>query len=185
MAGIALAAQGITGAVGSIVSGFQQSEAADYNAKVARRQAAWEQMRSKALADRQAEQDRKLLASQRAHFSAGGLDPSEATPLRLLTETAAQANADYRNILLSGQMQADNLRSQASMYRTQGQNALIGSAFGATSQLAGAAGQYGQYQTNIDYQKQTMGSYTNGRGRQPPTTGSDWTSGLGVSWLRK
>ena len=82
MAAIAAVGGALTGAAGTIYGAVQEKEAADYNAKVARRQAAWEQMRSQALADRQAEQDRKLLASQRARVSASGLDPSEATPLQ-------------------------------------------------------------------------------------------------------
>lgn len=185
MAAIAAVGGALTGAAGTIYGAVQEKEAADYNAKVARRQAAWEQMRSQALADRQAEQDRKLLASQRARVSASGLDPSEATPLQLLTETAARANVDYRNILLDGQMRSDNLRSQASAYRVQGRNALIGGVLQASSQLAGGASQYGRYQSNLDYQRQLMNAYTNGRGQQPPSTGGDWTGGLGVSWLRR
>ena len=180
---IAIAAVAVSAAAaagGTAYSAVQQSEAADYNAKVAKRQAAWEEMRAKAEADRQADRDKRLLASQRAHIAAGGLDPADASPLRLLTETAAQSNVDYRNLLLGGEMQANNLRSRASMYRTEGRNALIGGAFGATSQLAGAASQYGQYQTNMSYQNRMMNSYTAGRGLNAPSFGGgswDWMSG--------
>ena len=180
---IAIAAVAISAAAaagGTAYSAVQQSEAADYNAKVAKRQAAWEQMKAKAEADRLADRDKRLLASQRAHIAAGGLDPSDASPLRLLTETAAQSNVDYRNLLLGGEMRSNNLRSQASMYRTQGQNALIGGALQATSQLAGTASQYGQYQARMgalspgigDYGSQVSNAYTNGRGMDAPNSWS-------------
>ena len=180
---IAIAAVAVSAAAaagGTAYSAVQQSEAADYNAKVAKRHAAWEQMKAKAEADRLADRDTRLLASQRAHIAAGGLDPSDASPLRLLTETAAQSNVDYRNLLLGGEMRSNNLRSQASMYRTQGQNALIGGAFQATSQLAGAASQYGQYQARMgalspgigDYGSQVSNAYTNGRGMDAPNSWS-------------
>ena len=175
---IAIAAVAVSAAAaagGTAYSAVQQSEAADYNAKVAKRQAAWETMRSKAEADRQAERDQRLLATQRAHIAAGGLDPSDASPLQLLSETAAQSNVDYRNILLGGEMESNRLRSQAGMYRTQGRNALIGGAFQATSQLAGAASQYGQYQTQASYQNRMNNAYTAGRGLDAPIgSGGGW-----------
>ncbi len=170
---IAVAAVAISAgaAIGSTAySASQQAEAADYNAKVAKRQASWEQMRAKAEADRLAERDKRLLASQRAHIAAGGLDPADASPLRLLTETAAQSNVDYRNLLLGGEMKANNLRSQADMYRAQGRNAIVGAGFQAASQLAGAASQYGMYQTR---QNALTDSYTNGRGQAAPSN-TDW-----------
>lgn len=184
----ALAVSAAAAAGGTAYSAVQQSDAADYNAKVAKRQAAWEQMRAKAEADRLAERDQRLLSTQRAHIAAGGLDPSDASPLRLLTETAAQANVDYRNILLGGEMQANNLRSRAGMYRTQGQDALIAGALGATSQLAGGAGRYGQYQTRTSALNGQSGgfesqmssdptlAYTANRGRSAPGyDGSAWS----------
>ena len=190
---VPLAISAAAAAGGTAYSAVQQNDAAEYNAKVAQRQAAWEQMRAKAQADRQAERDQRLLATQRAHIAATGLDPSDATPLQLLTETAAQANVDYRNILLGGEMKANSLRTQADMYRTQGQNALIGGALGATSALASGASQYGQYQAKMSLANGGYGSglgsqvgtnalnsdptlsYTNGRGRQAPGYGSAWS----------
>ena len=189
---VPLAISAAAAAGGTAYSAVQQNDAAEYNAKVAQRQATWEQMRAKAQADRQAERDQRLLATQRAHIAATGLDPSDATPLQLLTETAAQANVDYRNILLGGEMKANSLRTQADMYRTQGQNALISGALGATSSLAGGAEKYGDYQTKMDalnrlgkYPESQLSndalnsdptlSYTNGRGRQAPGYGSAWS----------
>lgn len=182
---IPLAIGAVAAAGGTAYSAVQQSDAADYNAKVARRQAAWEQMRAKAEADRQAEKDQRLLSTQRAHIAASGLDPADATPLRLLAETAAQANVDYRNILLGGEMQANDLRSRANMFRQQGRDALIGGALGATSQLAGGASRYGQYQTRMSaFESQASGgslngdptlAYTANRGRSPPGYGGAWS----------
>lgn len=190
---IALAAAAVSTAasVGATAySAVQQSEAADNNAKVAKRQAAWEQMRAKAEADRQAERDKRLLSTQRARIAAGGLDPADASPLQLLSETAAQANVDYRNILLGGEMESNRWRSQAAMARSESRNALIGGAFEATSKLASGASAYGKYQTQMkdaggglrvdDFYSQVSNAYTNGRALDAPSSGSgswDWMGG--------
>ena len=170
---IAIGVSAAVAAGGAAYSGVQQADAADYNAKVARRQAQWETMRSQAEADRLAEQDKKALASQRARLAASGRDPADASPLMIMTESAAAADADYRSILQGGQMASSNLRSQASAYKSQGTAASVGAGLGATSALAnGAANIYG-YQDQVAYRQAQLDAYTGGRGIAAPSGVSD------------
>lgn len=170
---IAIAASSAIAAGGAICSGVQQSEAADYNAKVAQRQAQWAEAKSKAEADRVAARSKEVLSAQRARLAAGGQDPTDQSPLMILAESAARGNVDYRTVLQGGQVEASNLRSQADQYRSQATSAQVGAGLGATSALVkGASDVYG-YKDEVAWRNAQMDRYTGGRGQKAPATASD------------
>lgn len=158
---IAIIAGAVIAAGAASYAGVQQSEAADAQAKNAKRQARWEQMRAGAAAERQKQADQLKASQTRARLAASGRDPGADTPLQIMANDAAFADADYRSILQGGEIVSNNLRFQSQMYRQQGQDALIGGGLQAASSLASGAGQAKQAR---DMQK----AYTANSGPPPP-----------------
>lgn len=173
---IALIAGTVIAAGGAAYSGVQQSEAADAAAKNAKRQSKWEQMRAGAAAERQKQSDALNASQARARFASAGRDPGSDTPLQIMADNAAYADADYRSILQGGEVVSNNLRFQSQTYKQQGQNALIGGALQGTSSLASGAASYGQVQQN----RALTDAYTANAGRPAPqarTSGGNWDWG--------
>lgn len=170
---IAIIAGAVIAAGAASYAGVQQSEAADAQAKNAKRQARWEQMRAGAAAERQKQADQLKASQTRARLAASGRDPGADTPLQIMANDAAFADADYRSILQGGEIVSNNLRFQSQMYRQQGQDALIGGGLQAASSLASGAGQAGQAQNNRALQD----AYTANSGPPPPRNAAgnwDW-----------
>ena len=85
----------------------------DYNARVleghaeaARQSAAFEEVKQRREA-------RRLKAAQRARYAKGGVVMTEGTPLRVLTETAAEAELDALAIRYAGEVKAKGYEAQA------------------------------------------------------------------------
>ncbi len=119
--GDALAAFGTLSSVAGSVSSANRTKAAhEYNARAAQIDAENKRVIARTEADRLKERDRKLMASMRARMGAAGVDPGSGSGLALLTETAADAERDYRTLVRNGDVDAARLRSQARLDRMYG-----------------------------------------------------------------
>jgi hypothetical protein len=144
IAGIIGAVAAVIGAgvstYGAISAGQQQQEAADYNARVARNQAAAaREAAAVAEADERA-QTQRTLAATRARAAASGLDPNEGSSLLAEMETASIGELNARRIHWAGANQIGGYQSEAQLQAFQGaQYRRAGYLTGNTTLLTGAA----------------------------------------------
>lgn len=137
----------VAGAALDFVGGMQaasaEKEANQFNAALARREAEQERRAAQAAAERQAEEDRRLMGTMRARMGSSGVDSTSGSAMELLAQTAAQADADYRQILYNGESAATALEGEASLYGLYGDAAY---ASGVSNAFASAGkGIYGYY----------------------------------------
>ena len=163
--GIAVAVIGTAISTYSAVeSAQQQEEAAKEAAKLTRRQGAdqlqyatqqqqivlaegqYQKETSRTEAERLREQDRKLLAQQKASWIARGLDPNVGSPLELAAETASFADADYRTLILQGEHANETAIANANLI---GQGAT--SAYNSSQSSAASIRSSGQAAANAGY----------------------------------
>jgi len=155
-----LIATAVIAAAGTAYSGVQQSKAADaqsdqaeatarYNAKVADNEAEQERLNRQSAETAERRDARRRRATIEAGYAKSGV-LIEGTPATYLTEQAAtdeyniqSANAasgqGRKQIRHGGQLGLAQGKSAASAYRSQGQAALVGSAFSATGQVMSTA----------------------------------------------
>lgn len=126
-------------AAGSVVAGQQRAAANRFNAKVAEQRAERERQLG-ALRARQFREDQKrLLARQRARFASGGVLSSVGTPLLVQEETAAKGKFQENLIRSGAEVQASGLDAQAQASRNKTGQALIGTGLEVGATLLGAA----------------------------------------------
>lgn len=133
-----LISAGVT-AVGALMSASAASNAAKYNAavaernaKIARQQAAAEEERSRLDAMRK-------LGSIRAGYGASGV-AMEGTPLKVLEDSAMEAELDALTIRYNGELKAMGFESDAALERKRASSAMTTGIFKAGSALLTGAG---------------------------------------------
>jgi hypothetical protein len=133
-----------------------QSAWADYNAKVAQREADAERKAAAFEAEQQKRQGKMLLARQRAMVGAKGVE-FEGSPLLVAEDTAAQLAIENANIRTTGQRRVMAYESQsildtmqAGMYRSSAKDYARAGTIGAGASILQGAG-------NIGYMGYDMG----------------------------
>ena len=135
----------------------QQSQIAEFNARVAENNAILAQQAAEADADTIDRQRRIALAKQATGFAASGVVIDEGSTLEVLGDTAAEFEMDRLNRLHQGQVQsnaqriqstldqnnAQGLLSQSSAARSAGRSAAVGTVLGGAGQLAMTAPIFG------------------------------------------
>lgn len=166
---VAAVAGTATSVYGSIQQGRAQEQAAEYNAAVARNQAAIENARSKSEAQMIREKTRRIAGAQRAALAASGQELTSGTALELQQETAAQGELDYRRALWGGDVNAMAARQQAEYLQWQGGQASSAATIGAIGQgisgLGSAFSGYRQQQSLMledRYRQAQVNAYTGG-----------------------
>lgn len=133
----------IFSAVGAISQGVQASNAADYNAAVARNNALAARQQASANAEAQGRESRRRLGAMRAAYGASGVT-MEGSPLDVIEQSAMEAELDRQNILYSGELKASGYEGTSELEEAKGSSAMTGSLFSAGSSLLTG---YGQYRT--------------------------------------
>lgn len=132
-------------AYSSIRQGQAAKEAGEYNARQAEEAAA--QTREQMIQDERQlrAMARKHIGETRASYGAGGVT-MEGSPMAVLEESAANAEADAQAIKRGGMARASAYERDAAMSRRSGSNAETTGYFGAAgSLLQGASKYYEQY----------------------------------------
>lgn len=127
---------GAIGAIGAIQSANATSAAAEYNAKVAKRNraAALDQTEA-AMRDKRLENSRQMGAIRAAYGSSGlQLDGS---PLDVLEDTAVEQAYDVSKIKYKGRMQAAGYSEQAALFKLEAKSAKTAGYIGAASSIIG------------------------------------------------
>lgn len=131
---------GIVQAVGQISQGVSASEAASYNAGVARRSATVARQQAEADAAMQQAQATQILGSQRAGYAASGI-AMEGSALDVLYNSASVAERDRQNILYKGALKAQGYEDQAALESARASSLLLSGYMNAGSGLLNSATQ--------------------------------------------
>ena len=136
---IVMAAATAASAYASYSSGKAQQEASEYNAKVAENQAKQAQDAAKIKAENYAEEARRRMASNRAHYAASGVT-MERTPLLVMMSDARTMEKDLQRIKYGGDIESTSFLSEAGLNRMVGKQAYQQGMIGAgVSLLSGAS----------------------------------------------
>jgi len=126
----------LVGAAGTIATGVAANNAAQFEAEQ-------QEERGKeefAAAQRDAQQKRRegelVMSRQRALAAAGGDSLDSPTIVRLMTDTAADADYNARTAMYGGESRRRGLYDQASATRRSGRASLLGSVFSGFGQAA-------------------------------------------------
>ncbi|EIP99319.1 hypothetical protein OpiT1DRAFT_03833 [Opitutaceae bacterium TAV1] len=150
-AATALAGSGVA-AYSSYQQGKAQERLSDYNAALAQQEAATAERDAKVLANRQREENDRLMARQRALFAKSGVVGTTGTPLLVQADQAVQGEMAAMDVERTGNIEAGRYRQQAVLDRMQGKSARRAGLLGAGSSLLGgisqAAGVGASYRLN-------------------------------------
>jgi len=138
-AGLGIASS-LLGTVGSVNASRYQAAAADQSARAATQQAGFD-------ASRQAVENSRRLAQQRAALAAAGID-SAGTPLDLGADLAEAGRLDERRILHEGALRANEGKTQALAARYAARVDLLEALTRAGSDLLAELGPTGAPRTN-------------------------------------
>ena len=107
---------------GTLSEGQQAKEAGDYNADVARSNAAYALFESTANAAAQQRQSRQVIGEARAAYGASGVTV-EGSPIDILEQSAKMAEIDRQNILYAGNLRSKGYSKTANLETSSGKNA--------------------------------------------------------------
>ena len=131
--------------LGTVMNAIGQSNAADYNAKIASNNAAearYQGQKAQELQDQQARQKMGLMV---ANYGSSGVSSDSGSPLDILGQSAAQAKLDNLNIGYNANLKASGYDNTAALDTAQGNNALTSGLLSAVGQ--GASG-YAKYKSS-------------------------------------
>lgn len=123
-------------ALGAISQGAAAKSAASYNAQLAEREAATARDTAAYEEQKSRDQARKVLGAQRSAFSKAGVT-LEGTPLEVLAETAAEAEADALMIRRAGSIAEARSLAEAAQQRMAGRAAMTKGIMSAGGRLLG------------------------------------------------
>lgn len=134
---------GLIGAAGSIVGGINANNAAQAEAAQMEERGKEEFAASQREAEAKRREGALLNSRTQALAAASGAGADAPTIVKLMTDTAGQAELNAQTELYGGRQRQKGLRDSAAARRTEGQAALIGSVFDAGGTAFGAASKYG------------------------------------------
>lgn len=137
--GATVASTGVA-VLGTAASSLAASNAADFQAKLARVQGQQAQDQASVKAGEVARESRQRLAATRAGAIQNGFELTGSIG-DLLDQTERQGQLDYLTAVYDGSVQATGLNATSKMYKRQASNALITGALGAGAQALGGYSQ--------------------------------------------
>jgi hypothetical protein len=132
-------------AYASYAQGQQQQDIAKYQGKLQQNQAAATEAQAQSASDTLREQDRRVMAQQRAIVGGEGLS-TEGSPLMILLDSSEQAQLEQQRVKYGGSLQAAGFQNQAKLLTYEGaQYARAGGITTGTTLITGAASAVGNY----------------------------------------
>lgn len=122
---------------GAAVSIKASTDAADYQAQVARNQAQLTKWNAEIAEQEKREETRQIIGKQRAEFAARGLNPNFGTAANVQAQTAEIGELDALTIRVNAKNEAAGLRSQADAAKALGSSQAWGTALTTAGQVAG------------------------------------------------
>ena len=124
----------IVSTIGQIQQSSAASQAAEYNAAVARNNALAARQQAAANADALERKSRNVIGSSRMNYAASGVS-LEGSPLDVLEEQAMMAELDRQNTIYSGELKAIGFQNEAQIEDMRAKNARSAGAIGVASSL--------------------------------------------------
>jgi hypothetical protein len=126
----------LTTAASSIAGGMAQSNAAEANAAIQRRQAMIETMAGQREANRKSEQIDQVAARQRASYAASGV-LVDGSPTDVIADTRREGQLDVAAIEWNARLKSGNLSYQAQVSDMNAKQARVGGFMGALAPIIG------------------------------------------------
>lgn len=137
---------------GAVSSAQSQKAAAEFNAKVARNNAATAQLEAEAAARQVSLRNRRLAATQTAAMAAAGLDITSDSGESVKYDSALTGELNRLTALYKGTAEATNFEAKARAAQQAGDDAMTAGYFGAGSALLqGASSMYSQTRSNPSF----------------------------------
>lgn len=130
-------------ALSSIQQGQAAKAEADYNATIARQNA--ETTRQQTIAAKETQDRERRIRRGTAIAGAGASGAGIESFGDILSSSAQQEALDLLTLESEGLLRARDYEAQASLYKTQGQNAMNSAIIGAGSQILGGASKLGAF----------------------------------------
>lgn len=130
-------------ATGTVMSAQAQSDAAKYNAAVAKNQAETAAQQAAFDAQQIRDKNRRILGAQRAAFAASGVDPDAGTPVDIRADSANQGELEALTAIYTGRSGANSALARAKLENFTARSAMTSGYIQAgSSLLSGASSAY-------------------------------------------
>jgi hypothetical protein len=126
-------------AYGQYQAGKAQKAALNYQASVDKYNAKLEMQAAEEEALMHRGGVHSLISSQRAQYSAGGIDANQGSALEVMASTAYEGEMDAQRILYGGKIASDGLKMSARLRKYEGKVALMAAKIQATATVAKGA----------------------------------------------
>lgn len=128
---IAAVASTVVGVLGTQSSARAQQSAANYNAAIAKNAAQTSSQQGMFDAQQIRDQNRRMLATQRANAAANGVDPDSGSQIDVQHSSAQQGEMQAMIALYTGASGYNAGRSRAGLYTAEGQNTITAGQYSA------------------------------------------------------
>jgi len=130
----ATVASGVVGAMGAMQQGKAQSQAANYQAQVADRNAKMSRSQAAVEQDDQRRENMRQLGAIRAAYGGTGIEMA-GSPLDVLEDTSIEQELDVERIGYRGELRALGETDKANLARAEAENAKSAGAIGAVGSI--------------------------------------------------
>lgn len=156
-------------AVGMLSNAAAQSNAAEYNAAVARQNAEIMNQQGAAAAEAQSREARAKIGLMSANYAASGVDVGSGSPLDVLAESAAMAKLDNLTTKYNYSLKATGYQNSATLDTMNANNAMTSGFLSAAGTALGGAAKSLAYKNTGNPLPDTL---TYGSSSNPGTTGT-------------
>lgn len=126
-------------AVGTLLGGAAEGNAADYNAAVNQQNATMTRQQGSAAVEKQRRENVRLLGSIKANYGASGIT-MEGSAMDVFAASAAEAELDAQNTAYNYEVKARGYDAESTLNRARANNARTGAFFSAGAQLMNPMG---------------------------------------------
>jgi len=152
IAAVALVASAGVSAYGAYSSGQAQSDAANFNAKVAANNAGAAAQQAKFDANQISDETKRNVAMQRAAMAASGFDANSGTFTDVTTNTKRSGELNRLARIYMGRLGINQQRSQSQLYSAESGYASKAGYVGATSSILGGVSGAASLASNPSFQ---------------------------------
>lgn len=128
-------------ATGTVMASNAQVKAADYNSEVAKKNAEAAAQQAAFDAQQIRDKNKRVLAAQRAAYSASGIDPDAGTALDVRADSAAQGEMDALVSIYTGASSANSMTARARLGQMEAKGARNAAHVSAHGTMLGARAQ--------------------------------------------
>jgi len=160
----------VVAVMGSVMGGIQGMQSANYNAKLATRNAEIAKRQGELEAERLDRDGRRQRGAISAAYGANNIVGGEGSPLDVLENSFTTAALDKQNVEYAAKIKAYGYQTEAAKQKAEGTRALTEGLFNAAGSALGAAGGLGGGTENFGQTRQGLGASVIPRARPAGAT---------------